>query len=146
MQLLETARHPNEDAKVVQMARDEWVAVYGTERASGTDNRATHMHKGTPGPRKQQCHTTWIQKRRAHVASLVEHANQNAEHVSAEGVMAGWTDRHTKEAIFIEGKRIRNLFEGIREGNIEPDGLTADELRSVTAHAYDDAKSYMKLI
>ena len=47
LQIMET-RPGSDDEKLVQLARQEWLAVYGSARASGTTDRVPHMHKGIP--------------------------------------------------------------------------------------------------
>ena len=55
-------------------------------------------------------------------------------------IAEGWSPGHVKETQFIDKKRKRNLFEGIREGNVDPNDLDIDDLRAVEqlAHKYAD--------
>ena len=74
--------------------------------------------------------------RRAAVAKLVKKGDVARGHqIITENTSAGlaWTDGHAKEATFIEAKRIRNLFEGVREGSVEVEQLSIADLEAVAA-------------
>jgi hypothetical protein len=55
-------------------------------------------------------------------------------------IAEGWSPGHVKETQFIDKKRKRNLVEGIREGNVDPNDLDIDDLMAVEqlAHKYAD--------
>lgn len=125
-----------DDEELVSQARAEWVAVYGEARTSGTAYRAARMDTGKKRNCKNMSMARWVVARRTIVAQLVEKGDcARGKHIISEDPSArlGWTDRHAKEAMFIEAKRIRNLFEGVREGNVEVEHLSVADLQAVAA-------------
>ena len=130
------ASRPNkqDDQDLVSQARAEWVAVYGVVRASGTAHRAVRMDMGRQRNGKHMSMKRWVLARRAAVTDLVEKGDcARGQHTITEDPSdrPAWTESHTKEAEFIEAKRIRNLFEGVREGNVEVEQLSVADLHAV---------------
>ena len=139
------ASHPNkrDDQNLVSQAGAEWVAVYGKVRASGTAHRAVRMDMGKRRCGKKMSMHRWVLARRTAVADLVEKGDcARGQHIITEDPSArlAWTDGHAKEAKFIEAKRIRNLFEGVREGNVEVEQLSVADLQMVAAEMADQKR------
>lgn len=53
---------------------------------------------------------------------------------------------HLKESAFVSSKRMRNLFEGIREGIVSPVDLSAEDLTGIQPYVVADMKAHAQLV
>ena len=77
---------------------------------------------------------------------LVEDGDGQLAAAMATELTTNQSESHRKEADFIRKKRFRNLFEGVREGNVEVDGLSPEELVGIAGHFTAEMKIHAQLV
>ena len=153
LQIMESAsstKSTSEDEALILLAIQEWREVYGPARASGTLHRVPHMHKGMPSSSSsgnpEQGMKQALARRRSQVASLVDDGDQHLPDAMAAELASLRSDLQRKESTFISKKRGRNLFEGIKEGNVDMKDLTHEELLGLESHVANEMKFNRQLL